>query len=94
MSKACHEATRGKALDDDFGHKNRQSRLSAFISCVEFLLSIRKLRKPERRFDTRQSALPDSGVTGIRTDAKSNYTAIKPAYNSRSQAPRCTAIEA
>jgi hypothetical protein len=32
------------------------------------------------------SLLSDGGKTGLHTDAKSNYTAIKQAYNSPSQA--------
>jgi hypothetical protein len=57
------------------------------VSCVKSGISWRKLRMSDCRVPSLYAHVCGKDQTGARRHAKSNYTAIKPAYNSRSQAP-------
>jgi hypothetical protein len=57
------------------------------IPFVKFEISWRKLREYDKRLRALKSSFHGGAKTACRTDAKSNVTAMKQAYNSRSQVP-------
>jgi hypothetical protein len=54
---------------------------------IKFGIPLRKLREYDKRLRALKSRFYGGAKTACRTDAKSNVTALKQAYNSRSQVP-------
>jgi hypothetical protein len=78
----------------EYGQKNRQTAPSRSFSCVKILVSYRKLRTLFCRLQSLDCTGWSGGMTPVSGDAKTYYTAVKQAYNSRSQAPGAPQYEA